>query len=85
MEIFFGKCTFILYSSGCAWIFYLSIWFLVIFLIFNCKNDKLIKTINLGIIIDTFGSLRDDKNQLEEDINEHCYICGISSYEFETQ
>ena len=30
-----------------------------------------------GIIIDTFASLRDEKAQMEEDMRNICFICGI--------
>ena len=29
-----------------------------------------------GIIIDTFGELRDQRNELEDEILNKCYICG---------
>jgi inositol 1,4,5-triphosphate receptor type 1 len=29
-----------------------------------------------GIIIDTFGSLREKENDKNEDIEEKCFICG---------
>jgi hypothetical protein len=30
-----------------------------------------------GIIIDTFGSLREEENSKFSDINEKCFICGL--------
>ena len=30
-----------------------------------------------GIIIDTFGALREQNNEMEEDMRNVCYICGI--------
>lgn len=35
-----------------------------------------------GIIIDTFGSLREDENEKNIDIKEHCFICGNEKYVF---
>lgn len=36
-----------------------------------------------GIIIDTFGELRDKRKKIEEDINNVCVICGKQKFEFE--
>lgn len=36
-----------------------------------------------GIIIDTFGELRDKRKKIEEDVNNFCIICGREKYEFE--
>ena len=36
-----------------------------------------------GIIIDTFGELRDKRKKIEEDVNNVCIICGREKYEFE--
>ena len=36
-----------------------------------------------GIIVDTFGELRDEKFQIEDDMTSNCYICSIPSEEFE--
>ena len=36
-----------------------------------------------GIIIDTFGELRDKRKKIEEDINNICNICGKEKFEFE--
>jgi hypothetical protein len=38
-----------------------------------------------GIIIDTFGSLRDDKNQMYEDMKNKCFICGIDRPTFDKE
>lgn len=45
------------------------------------------KTINFldmnnlkGIIIDTFGSLREEETEKNEDIYESCFICGNDKY-----
>jgi hypothetical protein len=37
----------------------------------------------LGMIIDTFGSLRADKNEILRDTTEICFICGISKQVFD--
>ena len=58
------------------WIFSLSFFIIVNVLIIN---------IIFGIIIDTFGELRDEREANEKAIEEKCYICGISRYEFETK
>jgi len=36
-----------------------------------------------GIIINTFGELRDERQKIETAINTKCYICGIDAAEFE--
>jgi hypothetical protein len=36
-----------------------------------------------GIIIDTFGELRDKRKKIEEDVNNVCIICGREKFEFE--
>lgn len=36
-----------------------------------------------GIIIDAFADMRDDRNSIEEDIQDKCFICGISRFDFE--
>lgn len=33
-----------------------------------------------GIIIDTFGLLREEDERSKKDIHEKCFICGISKY-----
>jgi len=38
-----------------------------------------------GIIIDTFGQLRDQKNEMEEDMQSICFICGIDGDTFQRQ
>jgi len=46
----------------------LSFFMIIITLFFN---------IIFGIIIDTFASLRDEKAEMEEDMRNICFICGI--------
>lgn len=36
-----------------------------------------------GIIIDTFGSLRDEKVEKDKDMKTKCFICGLERYIFE--
>jgi len=45
----------------------------------------IIITLNIvfGIILDTFGQLRDEKNKIEEDIMNNCFICSIGSDVFQ--
>eukprot|EP00743_Colponemidia_sp_Colp-15_P005611 GILK01006033.1.p1 GENE.GILK01006033.1~~GILK01006033.1.p1 ORF type:complete len:1199 (+),score=216.20 GILK01006033.1:264-3860(+) len=38
-----------------------------------------------GIIIDTFGELRDERRAIEEDIKCRCFVCGIDKYEFDNR
>ncbi|KAI9249172.1 hypothetical protein BDA99DRAFT_575816 [Phascolomyces articulosus] len=36
-----------------------------------------------GIIFDTFGHLRDERSSIQQDMNNTCFICSISSVEFQ--
>ena len=36
-----------------------------------------------GIIIDAFADLRDERNFIENDIKEKCFICGLRRFDFE--
>jgi len=36
-----------------------------------------------GIILDTFGELREKKNAIDEDMKSQCFICGINSDTFQ--
>jgi hypothetical protein len=38
-----------------------------------------------GIIIDSFGCMREESNRLEEDIENKCYICGLPKFEVDTK
>lgn len=38
-----------------------------------------------GIIIDTFGELRDERKALIKDVEQKCFICGVDSYDFDTK
>jgi len=38
-----------------------------------------------GIILDTFGQLRDEKAAIEEDIQSRCFICSVASDVFQRQ
>ncbi|EGR33124.1 inositol -triphosphate receptor 2, putative [Ichthyophthirius multifiliis] len=48
---------------------------------FDLTNYIIIQTLFIqiffGIILDTFGELRTEKDQILQDINSKCYICGI--------
>lgn len=39
----------------------------------------------LGIIIDTFAELRDQKKERENNVRGKCFICGLDKYEFDTK
>ena len=43
------------------------------------------ENISLGIIIDTFGELRDRNKENNKEIREKCFICGKNRYEFDTK
>lgn len=55
-------------------IFDLSFWIIITTIGLN---------IILGIIIDTFSELRDNKWQVENDMRTMCFICSRASYDFE--
>ena len=38
-----------------------------------------------GIIIDSFGCIREESNSLEEDIQNKCFICGLPKFELDTK
>ena len=62
------------YLYGARQFFDLAFFIIVIIILLN---------IIFGIIIDTFGELRDKRKQIEEDIENICIICGREKYEFE--
>jgi len=37
----------------------------------------------LGIILDTFGQLREEKNDVEEDMTSKCFVCNIEAEKFQ--
>lgn len=59
---------------GARQVYDISFFIIVIIILLN---------IIFGIIIDTFGELRDKRKQVEEDIENICIICGREKYEFE--
>lgn len=62
---------------------YWSFW--VFTLVFYIIINILFINIIFGIIIDTFGELRDMRKELIKDVEEKCFICGVDSYDFETK
>jgi len=54
--------------------FDISFWIIIIIIILN---------VVFGIILDTFGALRDEKMAVEEEIRTKCFICGISANTFQ--
>ena len=56
------------------YVFDLSFFIIVIILLLNLL---------FGIIIDAFADLRDERNMIEEDIREKCFICGLRRFDFE--
>ena len=56
------------------WTHDLFFYITVILLLLNMIN---------GVIVSTFGKIREDSNQKEEDINNKCFICNIDRIEFE--
>ena len=58
------------------WFFDLSYFILITFILLN---------IIFGIIIDTFADLRDQKKAELKDVQEKCFICSLSKYDFDTR
>jgi len=56
-------------------IFYDSTFFFFVIII--------LMNIIFGIIIDTFGELRSEADSIQEDIKNHCFICGMDRREFD--
>jgi hypothetical protein len=55
-------------------IFDLSFFVIVIIVLLN---------IIFGIIIDTFAELRDQRNEILQDLQQNCFICGNTRFQFE--
>lgn len=62
---------------------YWRMWFfqLLFFLIVNL----LLINIIFGIIIDTYGELREISKEYQTKVQEMCYICGLSNQQFDNQ
>jgi len=43
----------------------------------------IVLNIVLGIILDTFGQLREEKNNVEEDMTSKCFVCNIEAEKFQ--
>jgi inositol 1,4,5-triphosphate receptor type 1 len=50
-----------------------------------CIVMILLLNLIFGIIIDAFADMRDFQNQLEIDVKERCFICGLNRIVFETK
>eukprot|EP00347_Sterkiella_histriomuscorum_P002968 403366109 len=58
------------------WTFDLSFFVLIIIIMLN---------LIFGIIIDAFADMRDQRNMIEKDVKEKCFICGITRFQFEAK
>jgi inositol 1,4,5-triphosphate receptor type 1/inositol 1,4,5-triphosphate receptor type 3 len=47
----------------------------------NLLNVIIMISIVSGIIIDTFGSLREEENNKNSDIKDKCFMCGNEKYQ----
>lgn len=52
-------------------------------IIFHSLICVILINIVLGIIINTFGQLRQEKNDIDEDIKNNCYVCGLNRVQFD--
>lgn len=50
---------------------------------FSDKTYRTLYFIYLGLIIDAFGDLRDQLEQVKEDLESKCFICGIGKEYFD--
>jgi hypothetical protein len=57
------------YSNNIGRIFYDGLYNMIIVIVLSAVVS--------GIIIDTFGALRDQENEKVKDIRDKCFICGI--------
>uniref|UniRef100_H3CXC1 Ryanodine receptor 1 n=1 Tax=Tetraodon nigroviridis TaxID=99883 RepID=H3CXC1_TETNG len=48
------------------------------------ETSKMPALLSVGLIIDAFGELRDQQEQVKEDMETKCFICGIGSDYFDT-
>jgi len=58
------------------WVLDITFFVLVIIILLN---------IIFGIIIDTFGDLRDTRNEELKQVEQTCFICGQDKYDFDTR
>jgi hypothetical protein len=58
------------------WFFDMTFWVIIVVILL-----KLV----FGIILDTFGAIRDAKNEVELDIRTVCFVCSLKSETFERQ
>ncbi|CAG9330938.1 unnamed protein product [Blepharisma stoltei] len=56
-----------------------QLFFILFFIVINI----ILMNIIFGIIIDTFSELRDERQLIEHDMNNICFICGREKFEFE--
>jgi hypothetical protein len=52
----------------------------VIDLIFSLSIQTILLNVVLGVIVDSFASLREAASEREEDIKNVCFICGLDRY-----
>jgi len=64
-------------DGGVFWarqVFDITFWIIIIIIILN---------VVFGIILDTFGALRDERKDIEEEIKSKCFICNITANTFQ--
>jgi len=50
---------------------------------FKCVVKISILNIIFGIIVDTFATLREEKNNIQHDFENNCYVCGVEKTDFD--
>jgi len=64
-------------DGGIFWsrlVFDVTFWIIIVVILLH---------VVFGIILDTFGSLRDEKTAIEEDVHNICFVCGIPANTFQ--
>lgn len=51
----------------------------------HCLTRKVLTSIISGLIIDTFGQLREENEFIQQDITDKCFICSIPRDDFEQE
>ena len=49
-------------------------------LIFSLSIQTILLNVVLGVLVDSFASLREAASEREEDIKNVCFICGLDRY-----
>ena len=59
-------------------IFNILVVIVMVSIVSGLLNNLVLFEFILGIIIDTFSKLRTEENEKNKDINDKCFMCGVS-------